>query len=231
MYNPISPGDGLSGSHPAAYLRLSGIAAGRPGWPGFFDWLANFNPELHNVAMVTAPSLVRRQAFQNIAPTLQMPGGINGLRGLGWLPRHLRGLGQDGSIPTDYGTTDVAVDAPVDLSVPTYTPDLTTVDIPPADVPAVMAASTTSSPGFVDTVASMIKAAGGVILPLVQDQQLLSVNLDRAKKGLPPLNLAQYQSATKGVNVGLNPSTQSFLLTGGLVLGGLWLASRIFSRR
>lgn len=58
-------------------------------------------------------------------------------------------------------------------------------------------------------------------------RRLLNVQLDRASKGLPPLDASQY---SLGVNVGLAPQTQNLLLWGGLGLLGL-LAFGVFSRR
>jgi len=55
----------------------------------------------------------------------------------------------------------------------------------------------------------------------VQQLQLMWINVDRAKKGLPPVDVAQYAGA--GVNVGLNPGTQQLVTYAGLALIGLVL--------
>lgn len=60
-----------------------------------------------------------------------------------------------------------------------------------------------------------------------QQSQLLQVQVDRAKAGLPPLDVSQYAA---GVNVGLSPDTQKFLLIGGGLLVGLFALSAL-SRR
>jgi hypothetical protein len=78
--------------------------------------------------------------------------------------------------------------------------------------------------------AQTITSAGAAILPLVQQQKLLAVNVDRAAKGLPPVNISSYESATQGLNVGLNASTQKTLMyvAGGLALA--YLASKVLHK-
>ena len=84
---------------------------------------------------------------------------------------------------------------------------------------------------WAEQIASFITSAGSAILPLAQQNKLLAVNVDRAKRGLPPVNIASYESATSGINVGLNRATQSTLMyiAGGLAV--VYLASKVLSRR
>lgn len=56
-----------------------------------------------------------------------------------------------------------------------------------------------------------------------QQAQLLHIQTERAKAGLPPLDVSKYGV---GVSVGLSPDTQKVLLLGALALGGLFLLSR-----
>lgn len=73
---------------------------------------------------------------------------------------------------------------------------------------------------MIDKLVTSITAAGAAILPLVQQQKLLKIQLARAKAGDKPLDIGAYSDPNQGVNVGLNPSTQKTLLWlgGGLVL-------------
>jgi hypothetical protein len=90
-----------------------------------------------------------------------------------------------------------------------------------ADDPvAATAAAAAAEPSFGEKIANLITKAGSAILPLVQQQKILSIQVDRAKRGLPPLDASLYESSTQGLNVGLNRSTQTtmLLLGGGLLL-------------
>ena len=67
---------------------------------------------------------------------------------------------------------------------------------------------------------SLARAVSTVIMTDAQ-RRLLNVQIDRASKGLPPLDASQYGM---GVNVGLAPSTQkAIMIGGGLVLAALLL--------
>jgi hypothetical protein len=86
-------------------------------------------------------------------------------------------------------------------------------DAAPADVTA------NPKPGLIDS----LIAAGQKMLPLYYQQQEFKAQLDRAKQGLPPLNLPSYTGDT-GYKVGLTSSTQNtMLMVAGLGLGGLLL--------
>lgn len=54
-----------------------------------------------------------------------------------------------------------------------------------------------------------------------QQRRLLNVQIDRAQKGLPPLDLTNYTGV--GVRVGLSPQTQQLVIYGGLALLALLL--------
>lgn len=54
-----------------------------------------------------------------------------------------------------------------------------------------------------------------------QQYQLMQINLDRASKGLPAIDVASYSGA--GVNVGLAPDTQKLLMYGVLAILAAYL--------
>ena len=95
-------------------------------------------------------------------------------------------------------------------------------------------ATDTIAPGFNDKVAAA--AAPGedwlttaqrimtAVTMTYQQQQLMSLNIERAKQGLPPLDIAQYTGV--GVNVGLSPATQQLVLVLSLGLLGILFLSR-----
>lgn len=59
-------------------------------------------------------------------------------------------------------------------------------------------------------------------LTLDQQRELLRIQNERARQGLPPLDVSQY---TPGVSVGVEKSTQNTVLLGiVIVVGGLLLA-------
>lgn len=68
------------------------------------------------------------------------------------------------------------------------------------------------------TIINTVTQAAAAFLPVIQQQKLLNVQLDRAQRGLPPLDTSAYESATAGLNVGINRSTQTTLL---MIAGGL----------
>jgi hypothetical protein len=71
--------------------------------------------------------------------------------------------------------------------------------------------ASTQNPGesWTDALVKVLPA----IAATVQQKQLLQVQVDRAKAGLPPLDVSQY---TPGVNVGLSKDTQQLLIYGGI---------------
>ena len=109
----------------------------------------------------------------------------------------------------------------------TSTPDVSTFQIPndfqvvfeqagPGSVAALKAAQNTGEK-WTDTFTRIATSLGlGV-----QQYQLMNLNVQRARQGLPPIDVAQYAGA--GVNVGLNPGTQQLVTYAGLALIGLVL--------
>lgn len=72
-----------------------------------------------------------------------------------------------------------------------------------------------SQPGesWIDTLTRMLPG----LVATYQQKQILSVQMDRARQGLPPLDMSQYGM---GVNIGLSPQTLNTLL---LAAGGIAL--------
>lgn len=61
-----------------------------------------------------------------------------------------------------------------------------------------------------------------------QQRELMKINIERAKQGLPPLDIAQYTGV--GVQVGVSPQTQQLITYGGLALLA-FLVFRTLARR
>lgn len=81
--------------------------------------------------------------------------------------------------------------------------------------------SSEQQPGesWYDTLARAIP----LLVATAQQKQLLDVQVQRAKAGLPPLNVAQYSA---GAQVGLSSDTKTFLTWALVGLGGVYLLSR-----
>lgn len=69
------------------------------------------------------------------------------------------------------------------------------------------------------------------ILPLIQQQKMLKIQLQRAQAGQPPLDVGAYTDPNQGLNVGLNPGTQKTLLYLGLGVGAAILLSQLAKAR
>lgn len=91
--------------------------------------------------------------------------------------------------------------------------------------------ATPASASALQQFVSTIVTAGASILPLVQQQKVLKMQLDRANKGLPPLDVGNYIDPNAGVNVGITPATQKLLLMLGGGLLGTFLLVRVMGRR
>lgn len=57
-----------------------------------------------------------------------------------------------------------------------------------------------------------------------QQRQIMNMNIERARQGLPPVDPTAYSGL--GVQVGLSPSTQNLILIGVLGLGAILLLAR-----
>lgn len=76
-----------------------------------------------------------------------------------------------------------------------------------------------------DTIAAISRAMTGLTMTL-QQRELMNLNIERAKKGLPPIDISQYSGV--GVNVGLSSSTQQMVLMLG---AGLLIYSLLSKKR
>ena len=109
----------------------------------------------------------------------------------------------------------------------TSTPDVSTVQMPeafkrvfeqagPGTVAAIDAAQNTGEK-WTDTFTKIATSLGlGV-----QQYQLMNLNVELARQGKPPIDVARYSGA--GVNIGLSPGTQQLVTYAGLALVGLLL--------
>lgn len=84
----------------------------------------------------------------------------------------------------------------------------------------------TQTPGesWIDTLSRILPS----ILASVQQKQLLDVQIERARAGLPPLDVSQY---TPGVSVGLSQSTKDLIMYGGIAALGVWAFSSFLKHR
>jgi hypothetical protein len=110
------------------------------------------------------------------------------------------------------------------------TPDVSTLEIPLAYREVFNAAA----PGLTEKIEAAQKPGenwtdtygriASSLLMTVQQYQLINLNTERAKKGLPPVDIASYSGV--GVNIGISPSTQQLLIFGGLAVAALVLLTR-----
>ena len=69
---------------------------------------------------------------------------------------------------------------------------------------------------WIDSVARLLP----ILAATDQQRQLLQVQVDRARQGLPPLNVSQYSA---GVQVGMSADLKNMLMIGGAVALGIML--------
>ena len=98
---------------------------------------------------------------------------------------------------------------PADIAVGGY--DQTLEKIAPG-INAMIATTATPGEDWTQTLTKLLTA----VTMTVQQRQLMQLNIERAKKGLPPIDIASYSGV--GVNVGLSPDTMKLVLFGGLAL-------------
>ena len=78
----------------------------------------------------------------------------------------------------------------------------------------------TANESWIDTLTKLVPA----LTMTVQQVQLMQLNIERAKNGLPPIDIASYSGV--GVNVGLSPATRNLLIYGGVALLAVFLLTR-----
>lgn len=77
-------------------------------------------------------------------------------------------------------------------------------------------------------VLQQLSTAATSYLTFEQQRELLQIQNERARQGLPPLDVSQY---TPGVSVGVAQSTQNTLLLIVAIAGGVYLAGQFFGGR
>jgi len=78
----------------------------------------------------------------------------------------------------------------------------------------------TANESWIDTLTKLVPA----LTMTVQQVQLMQLNIERAKNGLPPIDIASYSGI--GVNVGLSASTKNLLIYGGIALVAVLFLTR-----
>lgn len=73
---------------------------------------------------------------------------------------------------------------------------------------------------WIDTLVKVVPA----LTMTAQQVQLMQLNIERAKKGLPPVDIASYSGI--GVNVGLSESTKNLLIYAGVALVAVFFLTR-----
>ena len=234
-YNPLQPyyGGGVSGlAGPSAVkVRFDADPNGAPGWSGFFDWLSKAGPNhaaLYNYLRVVLPNFVEdSQPYPEAGRHL---GAYS--RSLNVTPRvdfdGFGGIYSPGELIGGLGDTTDPTQSINWLTTPAS--QLISMNPPQAATEGVTTGAsqptTVSSSNIIDT----IKAAVPAFLTISNDQKILNAQLDRAAKGLPPLNLSSY-TANTGLQFGLNASTQNTVLMVAAGLGAIFLLSKVLGRR
>jgi hypothetical protein len=241
-YDPMQPNTGILGDVPAVsrgaprkvMFRVKEGAS--PGWPGFFGWLAATHPKLYDYARVALPNVVEdRQGLQSEGSLLAGDYG----HGYG-NPVYTDAAATVGGYSANGPGNPVYTDS---VGEPGYVDAAATLgandDLSPVTLTVTRAATegiTNSTPmpttAGNSQIVQTITQAASALLPLYQQQQILNAQLQRAQKGLPPLDTSRYIDPNTGLNVGLNAGTQNTLLMlGGLAVGGLLLFKVLGGRR
>jgi hypothetical protein len=102
---------------------------------------------------------------------------------------------------------------------------------PDATAPGSTVASPTTGGSAMEQFVAMVSRAGAAILPLVQQQKILNIQLKRAQAGQAPLDVGAYIDPNAGMNVGMTPGTQKTLLYLGGGLAAAWIITRVIKHR
>lgn len=103
--------------------------------------------------------------------------------------------------PADYPLVNATPDAAYAASLETVAPNITTL----------VAEQRTTGESWIDALERILPA----VVSTWQQKEILQVQVERAKQGLPPLNASQLAA---GVNVGLSPEVQRMVWIGGAAL-------------
>jgi hypothetical protein len=202
-----------------ATIRLRADNSKAPGFPGFFQWLAESDPVAYNHISANVPPHLLSQA-----KVLRTSGATVSGMGLGavykgkfadrFYKADIAGLGDTtgnaGVIAADSApiTTNYSP-ALISTSFDAGSAPLQTVAI--ADTGESTSAPTLSSAGSAQLVSSIVQA-GQAIVTGVNQQTLFNTNLARAQAGLPPLTM----SGSTITGIAADPTT--LLLIGGGIL-------------
>lgn len=213
-YSEMSPGGGFLGDYADDSVSLKDgkrtvILRPRPGaatgFQGFFAWLAATHPKLYNYAAVALPNEVDAESLGNPASQLA---------GMGLLD------------PLTSTVSDSSIASSADVSFSDVTLPTSVTNALPSDATASPPTSDSSAANIIST----ITQAASAILPVIQDQKILNLQLTRAAQGKPPLDTSKY-FPNSGINLGLNPSTQNTVLILGGLVGGAFLLSKLLAGR
>jgi hypothetical protein len=138
-------------------------------------------------------------------------------------------------MPSPAGAYDPTNNTVWDEFTESWIPAISTPDVSTAEIPlAYREVFNAAAPGLTEKIEAAQKPgenwtdtygriASGLLMT-VQQYQLINLNTERAKKGLPPVDIASYSGV--GVNIGISPSTQQLLIFGGLAVAALVLLTR-----
>lgn len=106
-------------------------------------------------------------------------------------------------------------------NVDAYPPDAYAAQLETAapGIGAMIQAQAAPGEGWTDTLKKLLPT----IAATYQQKQLLDVQADRAKAGLPPLDVSQYSA---GVNIGLSPETMRTILLAAAGIAAVFLFTR-----
>jgi hypothetical protein len=138
-------------------------------------------------------------------------------------------------MPSPAGAFDPTNNTVWDEFTESWIPAISTPDVSTAAIPLeYKLVFDAAAPGLTEKIAEAQKPGenwtdtygriASSLLMTVQQYQLINLNTERAKKGLPPVDIASYSGV--GVNIGISPSTQQLLIFGGLAVAALVLLTR-----
>lgn len=147
---------------------------------------------------------------------MQLPGNPRGMRGFfAWLRNVQPGVARAVGVKLRRPTTlsGLGITAPTDV---------TTTEKPVA-------------PSLADKVKDLVLGVSQAYLTYEQMQaqkKVMALQLERARAGLPPLdiNMEQYGLTGPQVSVGLSPTTRNLLIAGGIGLGAVYLLPKLLKR-
>jgi hypothetical protein len=200
-------------------LRMRPDTTKPPGFPGFYAWLADYNPAAFNYAMaITPPHLVSQSKVLRTSGAQLgeiYRGSFKARQGMGDTSAYSSYTGSP-SIPqssapslidTSFDTGSVAAPATVAI----------------ADTGETSGSPVMSSNGTAQLVTSLT-AAGQAIVQGVNNQTIFNAQLARAEAGLPPLNTSAYGIGST-ISSALSDPTTLLLIAGGVGLL-IYLSSR-----